>query len=156
MRITEYSTKVNQETGLCELFKEKSLNFETEYKRFCNAESIFQLMTEVFHMHERAEEYVYMLSFNSKNKLIGVFEVSHGTINTSIMPTREILIRALYSNAANFVIVHNHPSGDTSPSAEDIRVTKKLNEAAQLIGVNFMDHIIVGGNYTSLKEHGLF
>jgi DNA repair protein RadC len=82
--------------------------------------------------------------------------MSSGTVNTSIMPIREVLIQALKEEAVNIILVHNHPSGDPSPSSEDIRVTKRMLEAGNLIGITLMDHIIIGDNrYISLKEQGL-
>jgi DNA repair protein RadC len=82
--------------------------------------------------------------------------ISEGTVNTSIMPTREVFVHAIKEEAVNIILLHNHPSGDPTPSAEDIRVTKKLTEAGNLIGISLMDHIIIGDNrYISLKEQGL-
>ena len=60
----------------------------------------------------------------------------------------------MYSNAVNIIMMHNHPSGDTKPSREDIEVTKRLVEAGKIIGVDVIDHIIIGKNYCSLKEAG--
>lgn len=108
-------------------------------------------------MRHLTREEVLLLMLDSKNKIIKDLVVSTGTINTSIMPTREIFIHALKYEAVNIIILHNHPSGDPSPSSEDIRVTKKLTEAGNLIGISLMDHIIIGDNrYISLKEQGLF
>jgi DNA repair protein RadC len=102
-------------------------------------------------------EQVLLLLMDSKNKFIKDMIISEGTVNTSIMPTREIFVHTLKYEAVNIILLHNHPSGDPSPSSEDIRVTKRIKEAADLIGITLMDHIIIGDNkYISLKEQGLF
>lgn len=105
-------------------------------------------------LHEESEEYLYMICMNTKNKIIGVFEVSHGNVNSSIVGVREIFQKALLANAVSIIVLHNHPSGDTKPSREDVEVTKRLVEAGKIIGVEVLDHIIVGDQYCSLKEKG--
>ena len=107
-------------------------------------------------MRHLTREQVILLMLNSKNKLMKDMVISEGTVNTSIMPTREIFVHAVKEGAVNIILLHNHPSGDPTPSAEDIRVTRKLTEAGNLIGISLMDHIIIGDNrYISLKEQGL-
>ncbi len=107
-------------------------------------------------MRHLTREQVLLLMLDSKNRLMKDMVISEGTVNTSIMPTREIFVHAVKEGAVNIILLHNHPSGDPTPSAEDIRVTKKLTEAGNLIGVSLMDHIIIGDNrYISLKEQGL-
>jgi DNA repair protein RadC len=82
--------------------------------------------------------------------------MSQGSVNSSIMPVREVYIQALKEDAVNIVLVHNHPSGDPSPSTEDIKITKRMKDAGNLIGIKLMDHIIIGDNkYISLAEQGL-
>ncbi|MDD3173678.1 MAG: DNA repair protein RadC [Herbinix sp.] len=107
-------------------------------------------------MRHLTREQVMLLMMDSKNKLIKDMIISEGTVNTSIMPTREIFVHAVKYEAVNIILMHNHPSGDPTPSAEDIRVTKRLLEAGGIIGITLMDHIIIGDNrYISLKEQGL-
>ncbi|HWT75425.1 MAG TPA: DNA repair protein RadC [Mobilitalea sp.] len=108
-------------------------------------------------MRHLTREQVMLLMMDSKNKIIKDMIISEGTVNTSIMPTREVFVHAMKYEAVNIILLHNHPSGDPTPSAEDIRVTKKLCEAGNLIGITLMDHIIIGDNrYISLKEQGIF
>ena len=96
-----------------------------------------------------------MICLNTKNKIIGVFELSHGNVNSSIFSVREMFQKALLANAVNIIVMHNHPSGDPTPSREDILVTERAKEAGKLIGIDILDHIIVGdGRYCSLKERG--
>lgn len=108
-------------------------------------------------MRHLTREQVLLLMMDSKNKIIKEMIISEGTVNTSIMPTREVFVNAIKYEAVNIILLHNHPSGDPTPSAEDIRVTRKLYEAGNLIGITLMDHIIIGDNrYISIKEQGLF
>ena len=108
-------------------------------------------------LHERAEEYFMLLCLNTKGFIIGTHEVSHGHLSGSIVHPREVFKRALLNNAAAIIVAHNHPSGDTTPSQEDIGVTKRLKDCGDLLGVKLLDHIIVSpsGNYTSLADDGL-
>ena len=91
---------------------------------------------------------------NTKNRIIGVFEISHGSVNSSIVSAREVFQKALLANAVSILLMHNHPSGDPSPSREDIEVTKRLVEAGKILNVQVLDHIIIGDSYVSLKEKG--
>ena len=106
------------------------------------------------HIHENPEEYMYMICMNTKNRIIGVFEISHGSVNASIVSPREIFQKALLANAVSIIVMHNHPSGDPKPSPEDIEVTRRIVEAGKIIGIQVLDHIIVGDQYVSLKEKG--
>jgi DNA repair protein RadC len=105
-------------------------------------------------IHEKPEEYMYMICMNVKNKVLGVFEVSHGTVNASLVTPREIFQKALLANAVSIILMHNHPSGDCTASREDIDVTKRLVEAGKMLGVEVLDHIIIGDGYSSLREKG--
>jgi DNA repair protein RadC len=107
-------------------------------------------------MRHLTREQVMLLLMDSKNKIIKDMILSEGTVNTSIVPTREIFVNALKYEAVNIILLHNHPSGDPSPSTEDICVTKRIAEAGKLIGIVLLDHIVIGDNrYISLKEQGI-
>ena len=105
-------------------------------------------------MNEEPEEYLYMICMNTKNKIIGVFELSHGNVNSSIVGVREMFQKALLANAVSIIVMHNHPSGDCTPSREDIEVTRRMVEAGKIVGVQVLDHIIIGDQFCSLKEKG--
>ncbi len=108
-------------------------------------------------MRHLTREQIILIMLDSKNKIIKDMIISSGTVNTSIMPAREVFIQALKYEAVNIILLHNHPSGDPTPSSEDIRVSKRMLEAGNLIGISLMDHLIIGDNrYISLKEQGLF
>ena len=97
-----------------------------------------------------------LLMLNSKAKLIGESDVSKGTVNASVITPRELFIEALQRNAVSIVIMHNHPSGDPTPSREDLLTTKRIMEAGLLIGIELLDHIVIGNNcYVSFREKGL-
>ena len=101
------------------------------------------------------KEHFIILCFDTRNNLI-VDEVSVGTLNASLVHPREVFNQALLNHASHVIVAHNHPSGDTSPSEEDIATTKRLIEAGKILGISLVDHIIVTKDgYASLKEKGL-
>lgn len=97
---------------------------------------------------------MYMVCLNTKLHMTSVFEISHGNVNSSVVSPREVFQKALLANAVSIILMHNHPSGDTKPSREDIEVTKRLVEAGKIVGVQVLDHLIIGDDYCSLKEKG--
>lgn len=108
------------------------------------------LMEQMRYYHQ---EHFIVLYLSTKNMVIHQETMFKGSLNTSIVHPREIYKGAVKRSAAALICVHNHPSGDPSPSKEDIEVTKRLKECGELIGVDFLDHIIIGaGKYLSLKE----
>ena len=96
-----------------------------------------------------------MVALNTKNKPLGVFEVSHGTVNQSVCSPRELFIKALLCGAANIILAHNHPSGDIAPSKTDVENYRIVKEAGQLMGIKLLDSIIVGDGYFSFMEEGM-
>lgn len=101
-------------------------------------------------------ETAQMLALDTKNKIIGVFTISTGSLNASIIHPRDIFQRAILSNSASIILVHNHPSGDPTPSSEDIELTRKLVEAGKLLDIAVLDHVVIGeGRFASLKERGV-
>lgn len=96
------------------------------------------------------------MHMDGKNRICCVDCVSVGSLNQSIVHPREVFKTALVSSAAALVLVHNHPSGDASPSSEDIAITRRLKEAGELLGIKVLDHVIVGDKeYVSFVERGL-
>lgn len=103
-----------------------------------------------------AVEQFRVIYLNTKNGIIAEEVVSQGTINSTIVGGRELFRRAVRLLAASIILLHNHPSGDTLPSQEDIAITKKLIEAGKLLDITVLDHIIIGkGQFESLKERGI-
>jgi DNA repair protein RadC len=94
---------------------------------------------------------------NTKNQLLKVVTVSIGSLNASIVHPREILKPAISTSAASIILVHNHPTGDPTPSKEDIEFTNRFAKCGELIGIELLDHVIIGADkYQSLKEGGYF
>ena len=107
-------------------------------------------------MYEATEEYFYIVCLASNGKPIGIHEVSHGSVNASIVDMREVFKRAILNNATSIICCHNHPSGNLSPSNEDIEVTARLEESGHLLGIKVLDHVITDGQggYKSLRADG--
>lgn len=96
-----------------------------------------------------------ILLLNTKNVIIACEEVSRGSLNSSIVHPREVFARAIRRSAAAVILVHNHPSGDPTPSQEDINITRRLVEVGRLVGIEVLDHLVIGdGVFASLKEKG--
>lgn len=100
-------------------------------------------------------EKFYAIYLNTKNEPVAIHPVSIGSLNASLVHPREVYKAALLVNAASVILSHNHPSGDPCASKEDIEVSRRLKEAGSLIGIEVIDHIVIGKgtNYYSLKEH---
>lgn len=102
------------------------------------------------------KEYFKVIFLNTKNEVITYETISIGSLNSSIVHPREVFNRAIRKSSASLILLHNHPSGNPKPSKEDINITKRLIEAGKIIGIEVLDHIIIGdGTYFSLKENML-
>jgi DNA repair protein RadC len=152
-RMTKYKTKLTENKRVV-LEKEISMNYPELSHIIRSPEDVVTLGRTFMRIHEEPEEYMYLICMNTKNRVIGVFEISHGNVNSSIVGTREVFQKALLANAVSIILMHNHPSGDPTPSREDIEVTRKMVEAGKILGVQVLDHIIIGDRYSSLKEKG--
>lgn len=95
------------------------------------------------------------LYLNTKNQVIGQENLFAGTLNSSLVHPREVFREAIRKSAASIILLHNHPSGDPTPSTEDLEVTKRLVEGGRLLGIDVLDHLVIGdGTFISLKERG--
>ena len=102
--------------------------------------------------HEE-QEVLLLLMLNQRGRLIRERYMFKGTVNASVISPREIFVEALAARAVQIILLHNHPSGDASPSQEDLNVTRRIKEAGQLLGIALTDHIIIGEHaYVSLRE----
>ena len=108
-------------------------------------------------LEDADREQVIVCCLDTKNQPLSISVVSMGILNSSLIHPREIFKTAILTNAASLILYHNHPSGETEPSTEDINITKRIKEAGVLMGIELIDHIIIGseGRYLSLKERGL-
>lgn len=106
-------------------------------------------------LRELKKERLTTLHLNTKNEVLREEVVSIGSLNANIVHPREVFRSALMEASASVILTHNHPSGDPSPSREDIAVTKKLVEGGKILGIEVLDHVIIGdGRYVSLKDEG--
>jgi DNA repair protein RadC len=118
----------------------------------CPQDAADLLMEELRH---HKEEHFVCLFLNTKNQVIGRQTLSIGSLNASIVHPREVFKAAIRRSSASILCAHNHPSGDPTPSAEDLQLTKRLGEAGQLMGIELLDHLVIGDNrFISLKEMG--
>ena len=120
-----------------------------------NTNEIYNYMHEI--LHDKKQEYFYALYLDSKLKLISKKMIFKGTLNTSTVHPREVFKEAILESAAFIIVVHNHPTGDPSPSTEDNEITKALFETGNIIGIKVIDHIIIGKKiyysyYEKIKE----
>lgn len=137
-----------------ELSKRLARECKSSAPYFCRPEQLAAYFME--EMRNLETEHLYMAALDTSGRLLYDQVVFKGTIRYSVVNPREILRLALQHDASQYVVLHNHPSGDPDPSHEDVEMTKRLMEASDLVGIPLTDHIIIGDNrYTSLKERGL-
>lgn len=135
------------------MIKEKTL---FSGKEVTDPERAVELLSKKMAQLDR--EMVAVLNLNLKNQVLNMNVVSIGTLNASLVHPREVFKTSILSNAASILVLHNHPSGVTLPSAEDLTLTKRLALCGTLIGIELMDHIIVGGSsgaFRSLRQDGI-
>ena len=113
---------------------------------------IHSLFTE----NDNDKEKLYVIILNIKNKVIGYSLVSMGSLTASIVHPREVLKPAILASAASIIIIHNHPSGDPEPSIDDIEITKRISKASAIMGINLLDHIILGFEADEFKGYYSF
>lgn len=146
--------RVFSEDGRTELVKEKGINYKPEVT--ADPGSIVSLMNGVIGMNRLAEEYCYMLALNNASKVTGLFFISKGTVNQNLICPREVYMRALSIDAVMIIVCNNHTSGCAKATRTDIETTNRLREEGALIGIQLMDHIIIGRDeYFSFAENGL-
>lgn len=134
----------------CKVVKER----EFEYGSVSCASEAVGIFRKL--MEDSAEEYFWMLCMDAKGKIVGCHEISHGDLTATAVHPREVFKRAILNNAASIIVSHNHPSGDPTPSMEDISLTARISEAGKLMGVKMLDHIIIGdGEYHSFAGSGM-
>jgi len=124
------------------IVKEGKEQYEVEEK-ITSPEIAVKTINEIFDLENKAEEEMVMMTLDTKNKATGLFRISKGTINASMVHPREIFKRAMLHNANSIMLFHNHPSGDLDPSQEDINTTNRLADSGTLLGIKLLDHIII-------------
>ena len=119
-------------------------------------EDVAELMEQVFDVAHADREVFAAFGLNTKNKVIGAWVVSVGSLNASIVHPRELFKPAVMLSAASIVVAHNHPSGDPEPSGADIQLTRRLVKAGDVLGIEVLDHVVVGDEgHVSLRDRGL-
>src|SRR5699024_788886 len=133
------------------MVKESSLLYKDRCIR--SPEDGYQLLKQFLGDVDR--EYFVVVCLDTKNQPTAINICHIGSLNASLVHPREVMKPAILSNAASILVGHNHPSGQAKPSQEDINVTKKLVESGKIIGIDLLDHIVMGeGSFVSLKEKG--
>ena len=140
-------------TAMYEIFKRTNrLHKKGFNKKIGNAEDVFNYYVD--ELQDKKKEHFYALLLDTKNRIISEELVSVGILDASIIHPREVFKSAIKASSNSIILVHNHPSGDCTPSNEDKEVTKILENAGDLLGISVLDHIIIGKeNYYSFKEN---
>lgn len=133
---------------------EKVKSMLVESKNIISPKEVYKIVSEYLNGVDR--EYLVLLTLDTKNCINSITTVSIGSLNTSIVHPREVFKTAILSNASSIILAHNHPSGDVIPSKEDINITHRIKECGKILGIELLDHLIIGDdNYSSLKEKGI-
>lgn len=117
-------------------------------KTILSSQDVYQLIKSKIKNY--AKEHFIVLSFDNRNKLLGLDIISVGTLDTNLVHPRETFEAAIRRHASKIIIVHNHPSGNIEPSKEDIEITNQLQEAGKVMGIELLDHLIIGDGYRSI------
>ena len=141
--------------ALWELYNRFSINKKLEKNYIISKpEDIYDLVKDDMKYFE--QEHFRILMLNTKNIVINIKDIFIGASDSSVIETRKVFKEALKYNAKNITICHNHPSGDPNPSKEDVNISLRIKEASKIIGINLLDHIIIGDNrFVSLKYKGV-
>ena len=125
-----------------------------ENKKIISPKEVYKIVSEYLNGVDR--EHLVLLTLDTKNCINSITTVSIGSLNTSIVHPREVFKTAIISNASSIILAHNHPSGDPTPSKEDINITDRIKESGKILGIDLLDHLIIGDDsYISLKEKGI-
>ncbi len=137
-----------------ELGRRMASSIRQEIKGVSSPKDVAEYLMEEMRYYQK--EYFKVILLNTKNQIISTELISIGSLNSSIVHPREIFSVAVKKVSAAVILVHNHPSGDPTPSREDIEVTKRIVQAGEIIGISVLDHMIIGeGRYYSFREGGL-
>ncbi|WP_274362618.1 RadC family protein [Paenibacillus thermotolerans] len=147
------TAKALQIHAALELGRRLARSVQEETPAIRSPQDVARLVTE--ELRYLKQEHFVCLFLNTKNHVIGKETLSVGSLNSAIVHPRELFRAAIKRSAAAVICVHNHPSGDPTPSKEDIELTNRLSEAGSIIGIDVLDHVVIGDNrYVSLKEQG--
>ena len=154
MKVTKYNVYLDDDRK--NILVKESSSYCKEVDSLDSADKVALMLNNTFCAKKLAEEHLWLMALDMKCHLIGVFELSHGTVNGSLANPREAFVRLCLCGAAQFILAHNHPSGAPTASAEDINATKKFQVISKIMGIDMVDHIIIGTNkITSMKRSGI-
>ena len=136
--------KAIQLLAVCELAKRMNKPINTEKIKINNSKDVAKLLMNELRYEKR--EKVKLILLNSKNVLLKIKDISYGGTNFAMIEPKDILNEAIKMQAPKIILVHNHPSGDTTPSKADFKLTDRIYEASALLGIQFLDHVIIGKN----------
>lgn len=136
--------KAIQLLAVCELAKRMNKPINKQYIKINNSNDVAKLLMNELRYEKREKAKLILL--NSKNIILKIKDISYGGTNFAMIEPKEILNEAIRIDAPKMILVHNHPSGDTTPSKADFNITDKIYEASELLGIQFLDHIIIGNN----------
>ena len=143
--------KAIQLKAVAELAKRMSMPSNYQKIKINRPEDIARLLMEEMRLEK--QELVKLIILNNKNEIIKIKKIAQGGINSVNMSMREILVEPIRIQAPKMILIHNHPSGDSTPSKADIKITQRLFEVAQLFDIELLDHIVIGnGNFTSIMS----
>ena len=141
--------KAIQLKAVCELARRMAQPVNKKNIKIASSLDVAQLLMEELRFEK--VEYVKLLLLNAKNIIVRIVDISKGGTNSAIVEPKEILQEAIKAGIPKIILVHNHPSGDSTPSVADIEMTKRLYQAASIVGVQLLDHIVIGNRcYTSI------
>ncbi len=162
--------KAAQLRAVFELGRRQTLETESPHKQYDITDPGAVVRTIHSSIKDKAKEHFKLVLLNTRNRIIGITDVSTGTLSASLVHPREVFKDAIRNCASSIILVHNHPSGDPEPSEEDLKITRRLVDAGRIIGIDVLDHVIIGKNrvrgglvdkggphgesYCSLKEKG--
>lgn len=132
------------------LVKEQEFEYNT---KICSTLELVEFVRNVLKINNEPQEVIYLLSLNNKNQLVSFIELARGGLNMCNISKNEIFKNVLLSNSSKFILIHNHPSGDPTPSKSDIEVTKEILKGCEILGIEFLDHLVIGDNeYQSIMK----
>lgn len=146
--------KATQIKACFELSKRKDFDIDRTEEYIDGPWKVAKLINAT--IKDKAKEHFMLILLDARNKVKRVSHISTGTLNSSLVHPREVFKEAIKHSSQSVIVVHNHPSGDTQPSDEDLRITQRLVEGGKLLGIEVLDHVIIGINtYFGFKDKGL-
>ena len=146
IRLTKFDVKLVRESGK---------NYDFADKKVSSPDRGATIIDAVLNISNATQEIFGIVTLDTQKNVTGIFEVTRGIIDASVVHPREVFQRAILQNAHSILLFHNHPGGSRKPSDSDIKTTNRLLESAKILGIEILDHIIITQNgYTSFREEG--